>query len=313
LQHFDATQNHESAVQEALCFDMARKEMTISTDLIEELVDLPEHQVPDPIARQSNRSEVVCGSRLRVRRGRFHATNLKPMRLTIALLFVLALSCRADQLAVGRWEGSVRIPERELKLIVDLAQDSGGAWIGSITIPGLDVKGAALSDITVNGSEVTLAIKSALGAQRVGPAKFKGHAKDATLTGEFIQAGNTAPFTLEKNGAPQVELPPQSTPIAKEFEGEWKGEYELFGYPRHVTIKLANRATKGATAEFVIVGRKTNNLPVDLVTQEGGLLTIDSHDSGISYECRFRKDNGEIQGTMTQGPLEIPLVLRRAK
>jgi hypothetical protein len=243
----------------------------------------------------------------------FHARHLKPVHITLALLFVSALICRADEPAIGRWEGSVKIPERELRAIVDLAQDSGGVWIGSITIPGLDVKGAALNDIIVNGSEVTFAIKSALGAQRVGPAKFKAHAKDATLTGEFIQAGNTAPFTLEKTGAPQVELPPQSTPIAKDFEGEWKGEYELFGYPRHVTVQLANRATGGATAEFVIVGRKTNNLPVDLVTQEGDLLTIDSHDSGISYEGRFRKDTSEIQGTMTQGPLEIPLVLRRAK
>jgi hypothetical protein len=245
--------------------------------------------------------------------GRYCARSFKPVRVALALLFVSMLICRADEPAIGHWEGSVKIPERELKAIVDLAQDSGGAWIGSITIPGFDVKGAALTDIAVNGSDVTFAIKSALGAQRVGPAKFKAHAKDATLTGEFIQAGNTAPFTLEKTGPPQVELPPQSTAIAKEFEGEWKGEYELFGYPRHVTIKLANHGTNGATAEFVIVGRKTNNLPVDLVTQEGDILTIDSHDNGISYEGRFRKGTGEIQGTVIQGPLEIPLVLRRAK
>lgn len=235
------------------------------------------------------------------------------MRLTLVLLFVSILTCPGNELAIGRWEGSVKIPERELKLIVDLAQDSGGAWIGSIIIPGLDVKGAALGDIAVTGSEVSFAIKSALGAQRAGPAKFKARATNATLVGDFMQGGNTAPFTLKKTGPPQVELPPRSTPIVKELEGEWKGEYELFGYARHVTVKLANRGTDGATSEFVIVGRKTNNLPVDLVSQEGDLLTIDSHNSGISYEGRFKKDTGKIQGTMTQGPLEIPLVLRRAK
>ena len=144
--------------------------------------------------------------------------------------------------------------------------------------------------------------------------KFSGHfSGNGALTGDFIQAGNRAPFTLEKTGPPQVELPPRSTSIAKELEGAWKGEYELFGYPRHVTIKLANHGADGATAEFVVVGKKTNNLPVDLVTQEGGLLTIDSHEMGISYEGRFQNDSGEIHGTFVQGPLELPLVLRRAK
>jgi hypothetical protein len=74
-----------------------------------------------------------------------------------------------------------------------------------------------------------------------------------------------------------------------------------------------NRAADGATAEFVIVGKKTNNLPIDLVTQEGDWLTIDSHEIGISYEGRLKKDSGEITGTLEQGPIEIPLVLHRAK
>jgi hypothetical protein len=208
------------------------------------------------------------------------------MRLVLIFVFISTLLCRAQESASGRWEGSVKIPERELRLIVDLAQNSDGAWIGSIIILGMDVKGAALTNIVVTNSELTFATKSALGA-----VKFSGHfSGNGALIGDFMQAGNSAPFTLEKTGPPQVELPLRPTSIAKELEGEWKGEYELFGYPRHVTIKLANRAADGASAEFVVVGKKTNNLPVDLVTQEGGLLTIDSHEMGISFEGRFPEE-----------------------
>ena len=231
------------------------------------------------------------------------------MRLVLIFLFISTLLCCAQRSGSGRWEGSVKIPERELRLIVDLAQNSDGAWIGSIIILGMDVKGAALTDIVVTNSELTFATKSALGA-----VKFSGHfSGNGALIGDFMQAGNGAPFTLEKAGRPQVEFPERSTPIAEELEGAWKGEYELFGYPRHVTIKLANHGADGATAEFVVVGKKTNNLPVDLVTQEGGLLTIDSHEMGISYEGCFQKDSGEIHGTLVQGPLELPLVLRRTR
>jgi hypothetical protein len=234
------------------------------------------------------------------------------MRIAFILLLASALVSRADENAGGRWEGTVQIPSRELVLIVDLVTGSGnnGGWQGSITIPGLGIKGAPLIDIALNGDNVAFSIKSALADQRTGPAKFNGHfVGDKKFIGNFEQAGNSAPFALEKTGPPQVEPQPHSTAIAKEIEGEWKGGYELFGYPRKVTIKMQNRGAEGATAEFVIVGRKENKLPVDRVVQEGEFLTIDSHETGLSFEGRTQK--GEIQGTILQGPLEIPVTLRR--
>jgi hypothetical protein len=108
-----------------------------------------------------------------------------------------------------------------------------------------------------------------------------------------------------------VEYPLRNTPVAKELEGEWKGDYQMFGYTRHVSIKFTNRGPDGAAAEFVIVGRRTNNLPVDLVTQEGDLLSVDSHEIGISFEGRLR--DGKLGGAIRQGAIETPLVLERAK
>ena len=227
-----------------------------------------------------------------------------------ALLLASGTVCRAEESASGRWEGSVQIPDRELTLIVDLAQTENGAWTGSVIIPGLDIKGALLTEIAVQDSIASFAIKTARGLQ----ATFKGNFNaDETLAGNFMERGNTAPFVLKKTGPPQVEVLPRSTAISKELEGEWKGEYELFGSQRHVSVKLVNRATDGAAAEFVVVGKKTTKLPVDLVTQDGDSLTIDSHETGISYEGRFNKDANEIKGIFIQAGIELPLVLQRAK
>jgi len=233
------------------------------------------------------------------------------LRLAAAALLLASVTvCRADESASGRWEGSVQIPDRELTLIVDLAQTGNGAWTGSVIIPGLDIKGALLTEIAVQDSSASFAIKTARGLQ----ATFKGNLNaDETLAGNFMEGGNTAPFVLKKTGPPQVEVLPRSTPISKEFEGEWKGEYELYGYPRHVTLRLVNRGAEGAAADLVVIGKKTNNLPVDLVTQEGGLLMIDSHETGISYEGRLNKDATEINGSFIQAAIEFPLILRRAK
>ena len=226
-------------------------------------------------------------------------------RLLAIVVLAAALPCRGEETISGRWEGTAHIPEDDLNVIVDLDQDNG-AWVGSIIIPGLDVKGVPLTDIAVKASDVSFSVKGTLGIQL--KLQLDGNGK---LTGSFEQAGNRALTTLQKTEQPQVEYPPRNTPVAKELEGEWKGDYQMFGYARHVSIKFKNRGADGAAAEFVIIGRRTNNLPVDLVTQEGDLVSVDSHNTGISFEGRLRE--GKLSGAVRQGAIETPLVLERAK
>ena len=136
-----------------------------------------------------------------------------------AILFAAALPlCFAAEPGVGRWEGTIRIPGRDLTIVVDLAND-GGRWIGSAVVPGFDLKGAPLADIAVNGSEVSFAFKFGFGRP-----KFKARLDGATLTGDFMQAGLSAPFVLHNIGDPQVDFPKQSTAISKQVEGEWQGD-----------------------------------------------------------------------------------------
>jgi hypothetical protein len=242
-----------------------------------------------------------------------HSNHVAQLRITTAVLvrFIIilivaaALPCRAEDALSGQWEGTAQIPDDELIVVVDLAQENG-AWIGSIVIPGLGVKGAPLTDINVKPPDINFAVKGVLGIQMKLQLDASGK-----MSGQFEQAGNRAATTLQKTGPPQVERPPRNTAVAKELEGEWKGDYEMFGYTRHVAIKFANHKKDGATAEFVIVGRKHNNLPVDLVTQEGDLVTVDSHDIGFSFEGRLK--DGKLAGVIRQAAVETRLVLERAK
>ena len=227
------------------------------------------------------------------------------LRIIALVVSAIGLPCGAEEVMSGRWEGVAAVPDNELNVIVDLAQEKG-AWNGSIIIPGLDVKGVPLTEIAVQPPDVSFAVKGPLGIQ----LKLRLHA-DNKMTGNFEQAGNRAAITLQKAGPPQVERPPGNTAVAKDIEGEWKGDYEMLGYTRHVSLKFINRGVEGAAVEFVIVGRKHNNLPVDLVTQENDLVTVDSHDVGFSFEGRLR--DGKLTGVIRQGAIETPLVLQRSE
>ncbi|MFI5184457.1 MAG: hypothetical protein ACHQNV_08665 [Vicinamibacteria bacterium] len=216
----------------------------------------------------------------------------------------------AGALLSGRWEGAAQIPGREVRLIIDLAQDDRDRWIGSAILPGFGVKGAALKDVVVGDASVAFAITGALGVPTL-----KGLlAPDGTLSGDFQQGGNTARFVLRRVGPPQVEPPRTSTRVRADFEGPWQGETALMGNPIRARLTLANRPGGAASAEFMIVGRKEHNLAVDLVTQEGDLLTVEAHEGGATFifEGRLHAGANEVKGALLEGPIEAPLILSRA-
>jgi hypothetical protein len=238
-------------------------------------------------------------------------------RAGVALIAALpAMAGLAAEAPEGRYDGLVRIPGRTLAVTIDLAPArAGGAWIGSITVPGLALQGAPLATIAVAPGGVAFDVAQALDTPAHGPARFEARIEsDGSLRGEMRQGGNVAPFAAVRVGPAQVALPPLSTPVARALEGTWTGSFELGGYPREVTLTLANRAAPdaGATAALVVVGKRTTDIPVDRVAEEGRFLRVESRASQVVVEGIVVDGAGEIRGTFALGSLELPLVLRRA-
>ncbi|HVN33617.1 MAG TPA: hypothetical protein VMU96_00010 [Casimicrobiaceae bacterium] len=230
---------------------------------------------------------------------------------TGALLFFTAAACLAAQSPEGRWEGVIRIPGADQPVVVDIASAGSAGWEGSIILPGLGIKGAPLLNIVVRGTEASFDAGSELSDAKTGPAHFTVHPASAdAMAGTMRLSGNVASLSLARIGPPQVELPVKSTAVGSDIAREWSGEFELGGYPRRVTITLENHADAAATATFVIVGKRTNDVPVDLVVQDGESLRIESHATQVVFEGRVVAQASEIKGTIELGSLELPVVLR---
>jgi len=119
--------------------------------------------------------------------------------------------------------------------------------------------------------------------------------------------GLSAPLLLQRTGAAQVQAAPTSTQVTAALAGVWRGHYELFGYPREVTLTLV--AGTPGKAELVIVGKRTTQVPIDRVVQGPVFVNIESSEMGLTIEGRW--GGGAIDGTLQQGAVEVPLVLRR--
>jgi hypothetical protein len=222
--------------------------------------------------------------------------------LRIVLPLLASALCPAAEPAAVRWEGAIQIPGRPLRLIVDLDRNDHGEWTGSATFPDLGIKGAALTDISVNVTRVSFAVKGVLS----DPQLSGSLTPDGAFEGDFRQGGNIAPFSLRGAGPPQVDPPRQSVAVRKELEGAWEGDMTFAGRPVHVKLALA-----GATAKVVFIGRRETALTADFVAQESENLTLELHDAGMTFNGRYDADRREIAGTLAQGPIEAALVLHR--
>src|SRR5260370_17133466 len=86
------------------------------------------------------------------------------MKLVHLRRFVLHMVVRATtnladfaQPAYGlaaHWEGTIQMPERDVRINLDLAKNSKGAWTGSFTIPASDIIDAPLTGISVKDTPV---------------------------------------------------------------------------------------------------------------------------------------------------------------
>jgi len=236
------------------------------------------------------------------------------MRRSIALLAVMlwASHCAAAGVAEGRWEGAAAIPGSPLRMVVDLARDASGQWNGSIILPALGVKGTPLDHIVVTQDAIAFDFGDALRSATFGTTRFRlRFMKRDVAMGDFEQGGNVAKVALHRIGAAQVEVPPRSTPLGAELVAQWSGSFELGGYPRQVTIRFARGEDGRGRAQFAVVGKQVNNIPVDLVMQIGDFVRVESSVTPVSFEGRFIAQAGEIRGTIALGTTELPLVLKR--
>ena len=193
--------------------------------------------------------------------------------------------------------------------MLDLARHDG-AWTGAITLPGSGVRGSAVSAIDAGDDSLAFDV-AALDVGRHGPARLVARLQGAhALDGEWRQAGHVATLHLRRTGDAELDDANGSAIVAEAFAHEWRGSFELGGYPRQVSIAIANPPGTPARATFVIVGKRVNELPVDRVAQDGPFVRVQSRSTGIAFEGRLAGER-EWRGTIALGGLELPLVLRR--
>jgi len=207
--------------------------------------------------------------------------------MTTATAFVLACSAvfvsagggiarQAPPGPAGHWIGTLAAGPG-IDVEVDLAEKGPGVWHGTISIPTQGSKGIPLSELTVKGTAVSFAIKGGPGDPR-----FSGtlSADGKTISGTFSQGGGSLPLSLA-----------------------WKGTV------LRLVLKLANDKD-GAKGVLISLDQGAIEIPLSTIAQTGSQVKFTVNMISGAFDGELK--GGELVGTWTQGPLSLPLVLKRS-
>jgi hypothetical protein len=236
-------------------------------------------------------------------------TVLRTTQVVLLLTFCLpVLMAQAQPNPSGHWEGTVQAPDREINISVDLAKNEKGEWIGDLDAPIQNLKNVPLINITVKDNSVSFEIEGIPG-KPVFEGKLSEDGK--SVSGNVTVPAGVVPFQMKRTGEANVQLPPKSSPLTKEFEGTWEGTLSAGGQSFRLVTKFSKAADGTAQGTLDSLDQGASDLPLSGITIDGPSLRFDLRMVGGSYVGKLNKEATELAGEWTQGGNTLPLTFKR--
>ena len=205
----------------------------------------------------------------------------------------------------GEWAGRIGIPGAPLEIGIRLRAENGGLH-GEIDIPAQAIKAMPLSDVLLEGRELSFRLPDV-----GGDAWFRGtfETDGKSIPGAFTQFGQSFPLVLRPGpvaGRPQEPKPPfpyRAEDVKYPGQGvDLAGTLTIPQGPGPFTAVLLLTGSGAQNRDEELFGHKPFLLLADLLTRAGyAVLRVDDRGIGGSTGSLYDSDYDQLTGDAVAG------------
>jgi uncharacterized protein len=234
--------------------------------------------------------------------------------LLIGILFLAETTiarAAAQPDPAGHWEGAIALPGTALQVRLDFERGADQSWRGTVDIPIQGLRGFKLDPVKVDGAALQFAMPGI-----PGNPEYNGRlAEDGkTIRGEFAQAGQKFPFTLERKPKPAVpagQTPSRGVP-GRGLAGHWQGSLKPTPVIElRLAMEITNVAFGGLGGAMMSVDQGNVPIPLTALTESNGLIHLEGKSVGGVFEGQLSSDGAEMSGDWKQSGTALPLTFKR--
>jgi hypothetical protein len=216
-------------------------------------------------------------------------------RLLILPALLAPATVLAASAAAGTWEGSLRTPNQNLRILFHI-KETGGKLAGTMDSPDQGARGIGIQNVRLNGKTLQLQVPSVRGAYT---GTLAGDGK--RINGQWTQ-GAAVPLTLKRTSG--------KGPSAA---GDWTGSITAQGRSMRLVFHVKGTGGKlGGTMDSPDQGPAATGIPLGAVSASGGMVRFEVPKAGGRYTGRLARDGSSMSGEWWQGAT-LPLSLTRSR
>jgi hypothetical protein len=227
---------------------------------------------------------------------------------TSALFIAGTISLSGGQDISGEWQGPLTTGMGELRLVLHITKTADGSLKATMDSPDQGIGGIPVDSINADGGKVHFVVNVIKG-------NFDGALKgNGTIAGNWTQAAsgtNKMQLLLNKTTTP-IKLTHDPAPPS-DIDGTWEGSVDS---PASGKLRIVFHIQNTADGLVVKMDSPDQNLkgwPATTVTRKGSSVKFAMAQVSGTFQGKVSKGLDTISGDWSQGPENLPLILKKAK
>ncbi len=205
----------------------------------------------------------------------------------------------------GEWEGTLRVGESELKLVLHLRGEKTGEIVARLDSPEQGVYGMEASSVSKEQERLKFEL-----APVGGSYEGKVAADSKTISGSWKQGGAVLPLEFHRQSLLATGRRPANA--ISPLEGTWQGAFQNGNMRFRLQLHVSHNSQKQLTGTLDSLDQAANGVPMTKLSETNGAVHFEIAMVGGVYEGMMNASRNAMSGKWAQGNDSVALEFKRS-